>query len=420
MSLRYGPEQGQTHLSAGLDYYKPTMSQLEHDRLAGMSVTFSFKDRGHADLLRYVEPAVLKDRLARFQHGWQADEIAFLASQQRRDGTPLFNSEYLRELEAAELPPVQIADDGGQLHVTASGEAYLVTFWETVVMSEINELYFENYVRQHGLDVAAVYQEGDDRLSEKIAVLNARPDIRFADFGTRRRFSYRWHKHVLERLATECPENLIGTSNTWLAHEFGLMPIGTFAHELPMIYAARSDKQSKDPLEGHRLMLKDWKDLYDDNLSTALTDTFGSDFFFASFTDEEAADWAGLRHDSGDPIEFGERVLRFYEQRGIDPHTKTIVFSDGLDIDEIVRLADHFAGRVQTVFGWGTTLTNDLGIPALNIVMKAVEADGQPTVKLSDNDGKHTGSETDVRRYKQAVAAFCAKAATRQAVSLAV
>lgn len=150
-------------------------------------------------------------------------------------------------------------------------------------------------------------------------------------------------------------------------------------------------------------MLRDWDDTYHGDLSVALTDTFGSEFFFNDFTPDQARTWNGLRHDSGDPIKFGERVIRYYEERGIDPLTKTIVFSDGLDIDTIIQLADRFNGRVKILFGWGTSLMNDLGLPANNIVMKATEVNGTPTVKLSDDEGKHTGPREKVEYYTQKV-----------------
>jgi nicotinate phosphoribosyltransferase len=155
-------------------------------------------------------------------------------------------------------------------------------------------------------------------------------------------------------------------------------------------------------MDGHREMLYDWHKLYEDNLSTALTDTFGSEFFFADFSAEQAASWASLRQDSGDPIEFGERAIAIYERYGIDPCSKTIVFSDGLDIDTIVKLADHFSGRINVIFGWGTSLTNDMGldIPSLNIVMKAVKVNNESTVKLSDDTGKETGPDELVAEYQ--------------------
>lgn len=391
-------------LSAYLDYYKPTMSQLEFEKNQDAVVTFELKNRGKEKLLDYVDPQVLSARLERFKGGWQEDELGFLADQKRGDGTPLFSDAYLAMLANSTLPEVTIDSENGELRVMTTGDWPLVTFWETVVMSEINEMYFENFATEHGLDLEAIYEEGDRRLSEKIALLNDHPEIKFADFGTRRRFSYRWHKHVVERLANECPVNLIGTSNPWLASQYNLMPIGTYAHEMPMVYAALAESAGNNPLTGHSQMLMDWENFYGQNLSTALTDTFTSQFFFADFSPLQAEKWRALRHDSGDPFEFGEEVIGFYEKLGIDPTTKTIVYSDGLDIEMILKLSDTFKDRINLVFGWGTSLTNDLGLKSLNIVMKAVEVNGTKTVKLSDNPGKHTGPEQLVRQYEEAVA----------------
>lgn len=407
-NVTYGPLIEQTRLSAGLDYYKPTMSQLEYSELSGTEVTFTFKNRGDQRLVDYISPERLKDRLDQLRHnGWTSEEVAYLRGLITSEGKPVFNDEFLDHLAGNPLPEVNISidEETNDLHIETTGPAALVTYWETIVMSEVNELYFEKYVRAHGLDIFDIYDEGDKRLSEKIALLKSRPDIKFADFGTRRHFSLRWQRHVVERLASECPDNLIGTSNVALAETFGIKPIGTFAHELPMIYAGIADATGSDVRTSHGQMLNDWINRYPD-LGIALTDTFGSEFFFNGFTPEQADKFQGLRHDSGDPIEFGKRAIEFYEDLGIDPATKTVVFSDGLDIDTIVQLQDHFKGRVNTVYGWGTTLTNDLGLPALNIVMKATHVrlpnTGQEAdlVKLSDNEGKHTGPKDKIKEYK--------------------
>jgi nicotinate phosphoribosyltransferase len=137
-------------------------------------------------------------------------------------------------------------------------------------------------------------------------------------------------------------------------------------------------------------------------LSIALTDTFGSGFFFHDFTPEQAHNWRGVRHDSGDPLAFGERVISFYQRHGVDARTKTIVFSDSLTIERIVELYQRFAGRINVLFGWGTNLTNDVGLTPLNIVMKTTSADGVATVKLSDHVGKHMGPQEKIERYKSA------------------
>ena len=144
-----------------------------------------------------------------------------------------------------------------------------------------------------------------------------------------------------------------------------------------------------------------WWELYGWGLSIALTDTYGSQFFFRDMTEAQARAWKGLRHDSGDPFEFGERALSFYESYGVDPKEKLLIFSDGLELDMILELSERFHGRIKLSFGWGTNLTNDLGFDPISIVVKVVEADGLRTVKLSDNMAKATGTQQDIERFKR-------------------
>lgn len=395
------------NLSQGLDYYKLTMGDVIYERHPDVEVTFTLKNRHSEKPLReFVSKDALSARLdAIRQHGFSAKEIAYYAGLQSQDGQARFTPEYLDYLADLELPEVAITTnpETNDLAVESTGPWAAVSLWETVIMSEINEEYFARVMESQGSNINEVYAEGDRRLSQKIARLQARPDIKFSDFGTRRRFSAKWHEHVIERLANECPDNLIGTSNPWFAYQYNLPPIGTFAHEMPMVYAGMKDAVGDNPLDGHRQMLNDWTEHYEGDLSIALTDTFGSEFFLTDFTPEQARQWQGLRHDSGDPIEFGERVIDFYNQHKINPLEKTIIFSDGLDIDEIEHLSDHFFGRTNLMFGWGTSLTNDLGLPANNIVMKATHVNQVETVKLSDSAGKHTGPEHKVRQYQSAV-----------------
>lgn len=389
-------------LSDGLDFYKLTMGQLALERFADTSVTFTMKNRaGEHPLSQYIDPTVLQARLTAIRdQGFTPEEITFYAGIENQKGEARFDEQYLDFLADLKLSDVQVTinPETGDLHVESTGAWANVSLWETVVMSEINELYYENLVKENGLDIEEVWAEGDRRLTQKIERLK-NSDIKFADFGTRRRFSAAWQSHAVERLANELPDNFVGTSNPWFAYKFGLAPIGTYAHEMPMVYAAAADKEGKNPLDGHATMMDDWFERYDTDLSIALTDTFTSEFFFSDFTPEQAAKWRGLRHDSGDPIEFGERAIRFYEENDIDPTTKTIVFSDGLDIDTIFELHEHFKGRVNVLFGWGTSLMNDMGLRANNFVMKATDVEDTSTVKLSDVAGKHTGPEEQVNRY---------------------
>ncbi len=159
-----------------------------------------------------------------------------------------------------------------------------------------------------------------------------------------------------------------------------------------------SDDTIRDSLA---VTLNDWWNLYGHGLSIALTDTFGTDYFFKAMTQKHAQDWKGLRHDSGDPIRFGEKAIKFYEGHDVDPREKLLVFSDGLELAVMIKIYDHFAGRIKISFGWGTNLTNDLGFKTLSLVIKAIEAQGHGLVKLSDNLAKATGKPADVERFKR-------------------
>jgi nicotinate phosphoribosyltransferase len=394
-------------LSAGLDYYKPTMSQVHFEQHPDAEVTFTFKNRGDQRLADYIDPVELQDRFEELRaKNWTPAELRYFAGLKDKEDKPMFTGEFIDYLATNQLPEIQVALDGetDDLAITTVGDAPLVTFWETIVMSEINEAYFEAYLAEHNLDPMAIYEEGDRRLTEKIAILKKYPGIKFSDFGTRRHFSYKWQAHVLERLMTECPENFGGTSNVALSRLNDTDPIGTFAHEMPMIYAGIADARGESVRDSHNAFLRDWRTRYGGTLSVALTDTFGSEFFLEDFTDEQAEEWDSLRHDSDDPFDFGERVIAFYEESGIDPLDKTIVFSDSLDVATIVKLHERFAGRIGHVFGWGTNLMNDLGLKPLNIVMKATHVklqDGTEAdlVKLSDDAGKHCGPEDLIMRY---------------------
>jgi len=388
-------------LSYRLDYYKPTMSQLAFETELKAEVTYSFKNRGGQDLSDYVPVDDLASRLENVQrHGFGVDEIRYLGGLCLESGGPVFSHDFLDYLEHAQLPDVTI-EQTDDLSVETTGDWPTATFWETVILSEVNEIYFENYLKSQGLDPFDVYTEGDRRLTHKIDILKANPNIKFADFGTRRHFSVNWQKHVLNRLMRECPASLVGTSNVGLAAELGLRPIGTFAHEMPMVYAGLAESRGEDIRISHNQFLEAWLNRYGNDYAIALTDTFGTDFFFTDFTPDQAELWRGVRHDSGDPYKFGEKVIDFYEHLGIDPSKKTIVFSDGLDIEQIQSLNRHFSKRINVIFGWGTSLTNDLGIKALNIVVKATRVNGISTVKLSDDIGKHTGASTQIKKYQE-------------------
>ena len=192
---------------------------------------------------------------------------------------------------------------------------------------------------------------------------------------------------------------ITGTSNVALAMKYGIAPKGTMAHELFMVMSGVMHGSDDEIRSSHNRVLQEWWNEYGFDLSVALTDTYGSNFFFKDMTLEQARNWKGLRQDSGSPAAFAEKQIDFYKERQIDPRKKLFVPSDGLDVPLMIRLKDQTRGRILNGPGWGTNATNDLGLVPLSLVVKAVEANGHGTVKLSDNPAKATGSPEDKARF---------------------
>jgi len=309
---------------------------------------------------------------------------------------------FLKFLRGLRLPPYVLSVVDGQFDVRVAGTWPEAILWETIVLCLVNELYYRALMKRDGADPAAVRAEGRRRLRAKLGLFRERsPEVRFIEFGTRRRFSRRHQEDVVRACLRSDPAMVLGTSNVSLARKFGIKPIGTFAHEMFMVMAALMRGSDEFLRASHNHVLRLWWGRYGEGLSIALTDTFGTDFFFRDFTPEQAAKWRGLRQDSGDPVAFGEKAIAFYRGLGIDPATKTIVFSDGLDEGAIAGLQAKFAGRVRVAFGWGTNLTNDCGYGSLSLVVKVVLVGDAPTVKLSDNIAKAMGPADEVERYKR-------------------
>jgi len=279
-----------------------------------------------------------------------------------------------------------VAADGRTLEIVAEGPQVHVMGFEIYVLAIVNELYFRR------ADQAAALAEGRARLRAKIAALRefgAREPARahpfeFFDFGVRRRFSGAWQEEVVRTLKDEVPEFFKGTSNVHLARKYGLVAIGTMAHEYLQSYQA-FDVRLRD---FQKMALENWVQEYRGDLGVALTDVVGMDAFLRDFDLYFAKLFDGLRHDSGDPVEWGEKALAHYATLRIDPHSKRLTFSDGLDLETAFSIWRHFADRTQTGFGIGTSLTNDVGLVPLNIVMKLTQCNGQPVAKLSDSPGK--------------------------------
>lgn len=400
--------------SASIDWYKFTMGDMMHGLHPDIKQTLTFKNRNldkGVRISRLITPSMLNDRFdAIRERGFSQGELEYMGGVANKiDGDPQLTSGYIEYLHNLNLPAphVDINPQTGELDITAEH-----SLWETIIMSEVSELHHDLRREELGLSKAEVWAEGERRILGKIALLREHPELTFdiVEFGTRRRSGLEWQEHALDIWLNEAPEYIRGTSNPYLAQKFGIAVVGTFAHELDMTYAALETARGNNPLDGHIKMLRDWERYHRGDLTIALTDTFTSDYFFRTFTPEQAAKWKGLRHDSGDPIEFGEKAIKFYEDLGIDPREKTALFSDGLKVPVMIRIAEAMGSRILHPFGVGTDFTNDMHdkLPADNIVVKVTEVNGEPTVKLSDDAGKHTGPDNVVRLYEHEVEAIAA------------
>ncbi len=386
------------------DFYKFTMGQVVFNRYRDIPVTYAFKNRTKgiclADHVRIDDLHCELDhvRTLRFNKTELHYHRGTNEYQER-----MFFEDYLSFLANLRLPPYDLEIVNGDLRLEFSGKWSEAIYWETFALSIVNELYYRSLLKKMSrFERECVFATGQLRLAEKIRKLKARPDITFTDFGTRRRFNRNNQDYVVGTLANELPTTqFLGTSNTYLAMKYGILPMGTDAHERFMVMAGIMGETDEGVLHATAKVLDDWWQQYGQGLSIALTDTFGTDFFFRCMSPGHARDWKGLRQDSGDPIVFGEKAIEFYKGYGIDPMAKLIVFSDGLDVDTIIKIADHFNGRIKCTFGWGTNLTNDLGFPALSLVVKTIRANGRPLVKLSDNLAKAIGEPQEVERYKR-------------------
>jgi len=364
----------------GTDLYKFTMLQPMLHSMPANQAEYRFVCRNEpgyplSEIREEVERQLAHLCTLRFTE----EELQYLG------GLRYMKSDFIDFLRIFQLQHryVTVAAQGDQLVIVAQGPQIHVMFFEIFVLAIVNEVYFRR------LATPEVMSEGRRRLQEKIALLRSvrarrRHPFEFFDFGVRRRFSAAWQEEVVATFAKEVPEFFKGTSNVYLAKKYGLVPIGTMAHEYLQTFQAVGVQ-----LKGfQKAALEAWVQEYRGDLGVALTDVVGMDAFLADFDLYFAKLFDGLRHDSGDPVAWGEKALAHYERLKINAHTKRLVFSDGLDLPTAIDLYEHFADRIQTGFGIGTNLTNDMGLPTLNIVMKLVSCNGQPVAKLSDSPGK--------------------------------
>jgi len=386
-----------------VDFYKFTMGHLIFWKHGKVWTRFRFTNRTKSvSLTKIISIQQLTEQLDHVRTlRFTNSELHYLRGTNEYQER-MFKEEYLQFLRTLQLPEYELRYEGDDIILEFPGDWSENTYWETIALSIINELYYRNLMsKKSKFDQDAVYATGINNLHRKIQRLCEFPDLTFSDFGTRRRFSREWQKYVVEVLANEMPTQLKGTSNTKLAMDLGLMPTGTSAHEMDMAYSGIYHDSDESIRNSHRKFLQDWRDMYGHGLAVSLTDTYGSDFFFFDLTNEEAEFDKGMRQDSGDPIDFGCKVMEFYKGYDINHREKLVVFSNGLDEEEMIKLHLTFRGKFLDTYGWGTNETNDLGLAPLSLVIKLSEANGHGVVKLSDNLNKATGKPEDVARFKK-------------------
>ncbi len=386
-----------------LDFYKFTMGHLIFTKHVEVPVRFKFNNRSvGVPLAKIIPIEELREQLDHVRTlFYNNSELHYLRGTNEYQER-MFKEPYLQFLRQLRMPEYELEYRGDEVSLEFAGSWGKSTYWETLALSVINECYYRNFLKgKSRLEKDAVFAIGIKNLLDKIKRLREYPELTFSDFGTRRRFSRQWQAYVVEMITNELPNQFKGTSNAKLAMDLGLMPIGTAAHEMDMGYSGIYHGSDEEIRNSHRLFLSDWRDMYGHGLSIDLTDTYGSDFFFRDLSKEEAEHDKGFRHDSNNPFVFGDKAIDFWESHGIDSRQKMVVFSDSLDDQKMIDLHLRFHNKFIDTYGWGTTLTNDLGLDTLSLVIKLAEANGNGTVKLSDNLNKATGKPEDVARFKR-------------------
>lgn len=292
----------------------------------------------------------------------------------------------------------------GELSIIVDGPLFSAMQFEIHLLEIVNEVYF-----RMSYDYDTLLKSAEEKLNAKIEALNnGTYTFKFAEFGCRRRLSREWEDVVVRRLSTET-DKCIGTSNVYLAMKYNLTPIGTYAHEFVQMYQGID----RYPLAyTNHYAMRDWYDEYDGDNGTALTDTITTDLFLLDFNRSNVNNYNGVRHDSGDPYEWGEKIIKHYESYGVDPRTKQLLFSDGLDFDRAQKLFDYFKDRTKVAFGIGTFCSNDTCVDALNIVIKLQYVNDKPVAKLSDNPEKSMCHDADYLKYLKRSVAFRLKRET--------
>jgi len=391
------------------DFYKLLMCQSVFRNKSDTNVTFSLINRSkHIRLADLIDEGELREQLDHIRSlSLSRGESTWLRGNTFYGKRQMFSSDFMEWFEGMRLPPYHLEKHDGQYRLTFEGKWHEVMLWEIPALAVLMELRSRTVLQKMDkFELQVLYARAMTKLWEKVEKLRGLDRLRLADFGTRRRHSFLWQDWCVQAMREGLGKNFVGTSNCLIAMRREVEAIGTNAHELPMVYAALAktdDALRQSPYQ----VLSDWQDEHDGNLRIILPDTYGSKGFFENAPDWLAG-WTGIRIDSGDPAAGAETAINWWKDRGEDPTTKMVIFSDGLDVDKIIELQNQFSGRVRPSFGWGTLMTNDFrgltsneSLAPFSIVCKAISANGNPTVKLSDNPNKAMGPANEITRYKR-------------------
>jgi nicotinate phosphoribosyltransferase len=364
------------------DFYKITMQCAVVRCFPNETVRYSFINRGHHEF-----PENFAEELQNAVNEMSTVKLTKKEKLYLQKTCPYLDLPYLDFLEGYRYNPneVKITQNGKEISVEVEGLWYRTILWEVPLLALISEIYYDISKQKRLPDIAI-----QNITKNKLEIMNGLA-VTFAEFGTRRRHSYKVQELVLESLCKDDNKYFIGSSNVHFAMKFDIKPIGTHAHEWFMFHGAVFGFKM-----ANQLALEHWVDVFRGDLGVALSDTYTSDIFFKQFDKKFAKLFDGVRHDSGDPIEFAEKTINHYKTNGINPLFKYIIFSDGLNLDKVQEITNHCKGKIGISFGIGTNLTNDVGLQPMNIVMKMVavkshDLDWIATVKLSDEKEKYTG-----------------------------
>lgn len=372
------------------DLYKFTTSYAYSKLYPRAYGQFRFIDRGKTTYPQGFAEELKKELQEMSKLALTKDEASFLSRE-----LPYLPPTYIDFVRGFRFDPEEVKveqDAEGHLSIIAEGLLYRVTLWETPILALVSELYYKMLGAQPDMEY-----------TERTIICKARKlaehGITFSMFGMRRRFSAAIEDRVTELLKEHAAGYLFGTSNVYYAYKHGLRVSGTHPHEWIQFHGAMFGYKM-----ANYMAMEDWINVYDGDLGTVLTDTYTTDVFMRNFSKKHAMLFTSLRHDSGDPLQFTEKVIARYRELRVDPTIKYIIFSDGLDPERAIEIANYCKGRIGASFGIGTNFSNDVGngVRPMNIVMKLWKCKmtekerWNPCVKLSDVDGKHTGEPEEI------------------------